>query len=298
MRFSKLKIFVALIVCLVAASTLALILKEAQAVTGVPEVISYQGRLTNSSGTLLSGTYVFRFSIWDGYDVGFGNQLWPSGTPGNATTTLVDGVFNIDIGKTASGTDALTYNFNDNDTVYLQVEVSSDGTSFETLAPRQQITASGFAINANTANTANVSLSPGAWETKFSNALTPTSTLAGIFVNASSTFDSTLRVNNTLSLNQNSISGKGLVINAIGSASANLIELNNSSGTFLSGFTASGGLLINIASTTAFVVQDGSGNNHFVVNTSSATASSTFRGGAVFDTNTLVINASENRIGI
>ena len=125
----------------------------AQAVTGVPEILSYQGRLTDDDGDLLGGSgtdYVFRFSIWDNSTVGSGTRLWPSATPGNATTTVTEGVFNINIGDTTNGTDALTYNFEDNDTVYLQVEVSSNGTTFETLSPRQQITSSGFAINANT----------------------------------------------------------------------------------------------------------------------------------------------------
>src|SRR6185295_8796981 len=70
----------------------------------------------------------------------------------------------------------------------------------------------------------------GAWETLFTNALTPTSTSAGIFVKASSTFDSTLRVNGALS--------------------------------------------------------------------ALAVATSTFTDGATFDTNTLVVNANENRVGI
>ncbi|KKT89087.1 MAG: hypothetical protein UX26_C0024G0010, partial [Parcubacteria group bacterium GW2011_GWC1_45_9] len=124
---------------------------------GVPKIISYQGRLTNPSGTLLGGssgtTYHFKFSIWDDptSDPETGNKLWPTGAPGIATTTVKDGVFNINIGDTANGfPDALTYNFYDNRDVYLQVAVSSNGTSFEILSPRQRIAASGFALNADT----------------------------------------------------------------------------------------------------------------------------------------------------
>jgi hypothetical protein len=99
-----------------------------------------------------SGTnYYFKFSIWNNPTVGSGSKLWPSGSPGIATSTVSDGVFNVNIGDTTNGfPDTLNYNFNDNDTVYLQVEVSSNGSSFETLSPRQQITSAGFAINANT----------------------------------------------------------------------------------------------------------------------------------------------------
>jgi hypothetical protein len=65
------------------------------------------------------------------------------------------------------------------------------------------ITGSGLTISNGALSVTGLALqgSTGAWETAWTNALTPTSTTAGIFVNASSTFNSTLRVNNTLTLN-------------------------------------------------------------------------------------------------
>lgn len=127
----------------------------ARAATGVPEIISYQGRLTDSTGDLLGGSgtnYFFKFSIWDDPDVGSGTKLWPAGAPGTTTLSVEQGVFNVNIGDTANGyPDALTYDFQTNDTVFLQVEVSANiGGPFETLDPRQQITAAGYAINAGT----------------------------------------------------------------------------------------------------------------------------------------------------
>lgn len=94
---------------------------------GAPQIISYQGRLANSSGDLLTGTYYFRFSIWDSSTVGTGSQLWPAVIiPGTATTTVTSGVFNINIGDTANNyPDVLNYNFYDNADVYLEVQVSS-----------------------------------------------------------------------------------------------------------------------------------------------------------------------------
>ncbi len=141
--------------------------------------------------------------------------------------------------------------------------------------------------------------SPGAWESTFGGTtLTPTSTL-GTFVTASSTFNSTLRINNTLTLNQGATTNSGLVINAIGSATANLFETRNSSGTFLSGFTASGGLLMNTASDTAFVIQNGSGTNQFVIDTNFTTIGTTTAATSlVIDTDTFVVNSNENEIGI
>src|SRR3989344_4718146 len=125
--------------------------KTAQAVTGVPEIISYQGRLTNAAGVLQTGSFDFKFSIYTDATVGAPDtQLWPAGAPTLITLVVSDGVFNVNIGDTANGyPDALTYNFQDNDTVFLQVEVyNTSTTSWETLSPRQQINSSGYAINA------------------------------------------------------------------------------------------------------------------------------------------------------
>ena len=59
----------------------------------------------------------------------------------------------------------------------------------------------------------------------------------------------------------------GLIVQGASSQTANLLQLNNDSGALLSAFTADGGLLINISSTTALEVQNGSGSSVFVVNT-------------------------------
>jgi len=50
-----------------------------------------------------------------------------------------------------------------------------------------------------------------------------------------------------------------------GQGGANLVAITDSSDVFLAGFTASGGILQNISSTTALTLQDGSGGNVFVV---------------------------------
>ncbi|MDP3975190.1 MAG: hypothetical protein Q8P88_02825, partial [Candidatus Jorgensenbacteria bacterium] len=137
-------------------SYLPFFIPHAAAVTGVPKIISYQGRLANASGDLLGGSgtsYYFKFSIWNSPTSSpvTGSQLWPSASSSVTTSTVTSGVFNVAIGDTANGyPDALTYDFYENRDVYLQVEVSSNGSSFETLSPRQRIAASGFAISAET----------------------------------------------------------------------------------------------------------------------------------------------------
>ncbi len=119
---------------------------------GTPSILSYQGRLTNASGDLLDSssgtTYHFKFSIWDTSDTSITSsvhRLWPT-TPTSYVISVRQGVFNANIGDTAGGyPDTLDYNFNTNKDIYLQVEVSSDNASFETLSPRQRISSAPFA---------------------------------------------------------------------------------------------------------------------------------------------------------
>lgn len=114
------------------------------AASGAPAIISYQGRLTDANGDLLGGsgtTYYFKFSIWDVATGGTSgaNCLWPSNCdPSSVSATVRQGVFNVNI-------DTADYNFNTNKDIYLQIEVSSDNSTFETLSPRQRIAASAFA---------------------------------------------------------------------------------------------------------------------------------------------------------
>lgn len=118
--------------------------EQAEAAAGVSKKLAYQGRLTDTSGNPLSGTYYFCVSIYDASSAG--TKLWPTGTPTSMSATVSSGVFNIGIGDS----DTLGFDFSSNDTTYLNVEVaSSNGTCgsspFESLTPRQRIDATAYA---------------------------------------------------------------------------------------------------------------------------------------------------------
>ena len=135
-----------------------------EAATGVPQILSYQGRLLDASGNLLGqagNDFCFQFSIYDDADVGGAdNRLWPAGAgdPSTMTISVKNGIFNAQVG--GPGGDTLDFDFQSNDTIYLNIRVASkvgvtcnpgDGLeSFENLGPRQRILSSGYTINAKT----------------------------------------------------------------------------------------------------------------------------------------------------
>ncbi|MDQ5950496.1 MAG: hypothetical protein QG585_438, partial [Patescibacteria group bacterium] len=224
---------------------------------GTPSIISYQGRLADSSGNLLGGsgtTYYFKFSIWDDSTVGSGNKLWPAGAPGSTSLTVRSGVFNANIGDTAAGfPDTLDYNFNSEDDVYLQIEVSSDNATFQTLSPRQRIGSTPFSQLSGAVS--------GTGQSSFG-ALTP---ISGSVVSVVST------TTNSIALSIRGVLGQV----------ADLLQIKNSNGDNLFSVNSAGLATFSTASTTAL-----SALNSLSVGTTATTtirgelnATSTFAGG-------------------
>ncbi len=126
---------------------------------GVPRILYHQGRLLDSSTNALGGNiganYCFRFSLYNTASVGSGTKLWPTNTPSTMTVLVKNGTFTAPIGDTSAGGDILDINFQDYDTVYLNVEVAAQvsnscgGVTFETLSPRQRIAAVAYALSAS-----------------------------------------------------------------------------------------------------------------------------------------------------
>lgn len=91
--------------------------------------ISYQGRLTNPSGTPLDGTYTMRFIVYDAPVAG--SALWDSG---NLNVSVDDGLFNVKLGVDQASFDGRAR--------WLSIIVAG-----ETLSPRQEILPAPYALS-------------------------------------------------------------------------------------------------------------------------------------------------------
>lgn len=113
---------------------------NAAATVGIPSLLSYQGRLKNSSGTALTGSYDFTFKLYD--ESTGGNLLWTETesslavTSGYFTTTLGDGTpFSTDVDFTKN--------------LWLQISVGTGGGgSQESMSSRLAINSVAFALAA------------------------------------------------------------------------------------------------------------------------------------------------------
>lgn len=99
----------------------------------VPHLINYQGKLTDSSGTALNGSYNITFRIYDAETAG--NLLWQEQYTG---VVIQKGIFGVLLGSIT----ALDLAFDKQ--YYLAIQVGSDPE----MSPRQRITSAAYAIRA------------------------------------------------------------------------------------------------------------------------------------------------------
>lgn len=118
----------------------------------VPGIIDYQGKLAETGGHALTGTYEMTFSLYP-VESG-GTALWG---PEGQDVAITGGIFNVHMGSVKS----FPSNLFDNDALYLHVRIYNPDTSqWETLSPRQRLTSTAFAMKAdNSGATATNSLS-------------------------------------------------------------------------------------------------------------------------------------------
>lgn len=114
------------------------LLVAVEAAAQVPQLITYQGRLTETNGVPFTGTHTVVFRVYDA-ETG-GTKLWEE----NHTVTLAkedNGIFSVVLGSL----NALS-NLDFNQSLWLALAVDGEGE----MAPRQRLTAVGYAINADT----------------------------------------------------------------------------------------------------------------------------------------------------
>jgi hypothetical protein len=153
-------------VYLVTILVLLLSVAVTQAITyqGAPQLINYQGRLTDGAGTPLSdGPHSVQFRIWDDTTLTGGpHLLWDSGP---LVVTTDKGIFTVKLGTPPQPSLGLN-NFNDT-SIYLGITVGADPE----IAPRTRLTSVPFAMSAQYATSANTAGT--------ANFLTPSSAPAG-----------------------------------------------------------------------------------------------------------------------
>jgi hypothetical protein len=115
---------------------------------GAPQVINYQGRLTDAGGTpLADGPHGVEFRIWaDSTSSSLGNLLWDSGP---TTVTTDKGLFSVKLGSPPQS--AFSYLPFYDSLIFLGITVGADPE----IAPRTRLTSVPFAMTAQNAVTAN-----------------------------------------------------------------------------------------------------------------------------------------------
>ena len=110
-----------------------------------PAYLNYQGKLSNSAGSPLSGTYSFGFTLYSQASGGSFIFQDLNYTAGNAVS-VSNGVYSVQIGSMTPGGIPPSVFFNSE--VWLEVTIGqgSTNTSPETLAPRERLTSSPFSF--------------------------------------------------------------------------------------------------------------------------------------------------------
>lgn len=129
---------------LIILSSLVL-LPSSPAYSIVPHLIDYQGRLTDSNGVPLNGSYSVTFRIYDAESLG--NLLWEETHTG---VVIQKGIFSILLGSVKN----LDLPFDKQ--YFLEIKVGD-----EVLSPRQKITSAGYAMRAEKADALEMSAQKG-----------------------------------------------------------------------------------------------------------------------------------------
>ncbi|MEZ4210186.1 MAG: hypothetical protein R3B38_00480 [Patescibacteria group bacterium] len=128
---------------LLVASGWFLQLTQAAIAADVPITMGYQGRLKDSGGTALSGTYDFTIRIYNALTGG--SSLF---SETHSDVTVTNGYFTLVIGSVDASTNPLDLDFDT--TYYISTEIESDGE----MSPRTKINSAAYAFRAGGIETA------------------------------------------------------------------------------------------------------------------------------------------------
>ena len=106
--------------------------------SAVPEVINYQGSLSDNGGNPVNATLNITFTLYD--DPVAGSTLWQETQP----VTVTNGQFNVQLGADIPGNPLSPTIFED--PIFLGVQVDADAE----MTPRQALTAVGYAFRSKT----------------------------------------------------------------------------------------------------------------------------------------------------
>ncbi|MCX5905353.1 MAG: hypothetical protein NTV89_18220 [Proteobacteria bacterium] len=126
--------------------TLSLLSAVPYSYSGVPQLINYQGKLTNAGGSPLNGTFVMSFTVYDAESGG--TSLW---TETQSSVAVNNGVFNVILGSGPDGKPNTTDDVPISASVFygdqrwLGVKIGSDSE----MTPRTRFTSVGYAITAD-----------------------------------------------------------------------------------------------------------------------------------------------------
>jgi hypothetical protein len=244
--------------CVFVCAVLLLATLSASAVfAAVPQTISYQGYLTDSSGQPMNGTVGMTFSL---YNVATGGSaLWTEGH----SVTVTNGVHSVILGGSSLVPVPITLPFDQQ--YYLGIRVGSDPE----MSPRQKLTSGGYAIRSGYADsvqdsalTANVALlnnaqtvsglktfDPSAGAVPFSVGAGKTGLVTGLNADSVDGNHATgltrLGVSNTFSVGTQTIQTGatgtvGLAVKGSAAQTANLQEWQASTGAALASVSATG----------------------------------------------------------
>jgi len=108
----------------------------------LPSIVNYQGRITDEEGVPIDSNLTMRFLLYA--STTGGSAYWQE----EQTVSVNDGVYNVRLGSVVP----LVSDDFAGDLVYLEIAVyNTDTTNWETLSPRQQLTSTAYAFQAENA---------------------------------------------------------------------------------------------------------------------------------------------------